>query len=260
MSQLYTETFGQGAPVVMLHGWAMHSGVWRHFAQEIAQNNQVTCVDLPGHGRSAGCSLIELDSWITAALEVFPDKPCHIVAWSLGGNVALELANKYPEKVKSLTLLASNPHFLSEAEWSGVSELVLDEFTSKLARNIDATLFRFLTLQVQGMENTKQYVKGIEMALQECAAPEIHMLVNGLALLKTTDSRNALQALSCPVQLILGSVDSLVPADILEDCQSLQPKLSCHLIEGAGHIPFITHKKETLELVQNFLEQKGVKQ
>ncbi|MBS4051006.1 MAG: pimeloyl-ACP methyl ester esterase, partial [Methylomonas sp.] len=34
----------------MLHGWAMHTGVWRDFARRLAEYYQVICVDLPGHG------------------------------------------------------------------------------------------------------------------------------------------------------------------------------------------------------------------
>ena len=259
MNQLYTETFGQGEKVVMLHGWAMHSGVWRTFAQNIAQHNQVTCIDLPGHGHSTACSSVELAVWAEAVLEAFPQEACHLIAWSLGGNIALELAKKYPNRIKSITLIASNPHFLKSAEWLGIAENVLAEFEDKLKIKVDATLFRFMTLQVQGGENIKQQLKEIKTVLQACTAPDLQVLESGLALLRSSDSRVALQSLSCPVQLILGSIDSLVPVGILNDCKLLQPRLECHIIEGAGHIPFITHKKETLDLVQNFLERIGTK-
>jgi len=259
MSLLHTETFGRGEKVVMLHGWAMHSGVWRAFAQEIAQHNQVTCIDLPGHGRSAACSSVELAVWAEVVLEAFPKEACHLVAWSLGGNVALELAKKHPSRIKSITLIANNPHFLKSVGWLGVSDDVLTEFERKLKVNIDAALFRFMSLQVQGGSHIKQTLKEIKTVLQECEAPDLKVLENGLALLRLADSREALRNLSCPVQLILGSIDSLVPVNIVKDCKLLQPKLECNIIEGAGHIPFITHKKEALDIVQKFLERIGVK-
>ncbi len=52
MTKIHQQTFGKGKPIVLVHGWAMHSGIWRDFAQQLAQNYQVTCIDLPGHGRS----------------------------------------------------------------------------------------------------------------------------------------------------------------------------------------------------------------
>ncbi|NOQ15567.1 MAG: alpha/beta fold hydrolase [Methyloprofundus sp.] len=259
MSKLYSETFGQGERVVMLHGWAMHSGVWREFAQEIAKNNQVTCIDLPGHGRSKACSSAELNDWTAEVVDVLPAESCHFIAWSLGGNIALDIAKKFPNRVKSMTLIASNPHFMKTQTWFGVSERVLEEFEKNLNSNIDATLFRFLTLQVQGMSGIKLYLKKIKSVMQEFAAPNIQVLKNGLSLLRCSDLRGAVQSISCPAQLILGSLDTLVPADISSDCKTLRPALECHIIEGAGHIPFITHTKETLEVVQNFIEQRGVR-
>lgn len=257
MSQLYTETFGQGERVVMLHGWAMHSGIWRSFAQEIAKNNQVTCIDLPGHGRSAACSSSELNDWTEKVVDALPSESCHFIAWSLGGNIALDIASKYPARVKSMTLIASNPHFIETKTWLGTSEASLVKFVGNLNSNVDATLFRFMTLQVKGVAEIKMYLKQIKKVMQECVSPSMQVLKDGLALLKYSDLRKALQDISCPSQLILGSIDSLVPVNVSGDCKLLQPSLECHVIEGAGHIPFITHKKETLLIVRNFLEQRG---
>lgn len=259
MSQLYSETFGKGERVVMLHGWAMHSGIWRAFAQEIAKNNQVTCIDLPGHGRSSASCSSELNDWTARVIDVLPDEPCHFIAWSLGGNIALDIAEKFPDKMKSITLLASNPHFMKSKTWLGVSEDTLEVFEKNLNSNIDATLFRFMTMQVQGMLEVKLYLKKIKSVMQECATPNIQVLKNGLSLLRGLDLRQAVRNLTCPAQLILGSVDSLVPAGISSDCKVLLPALECHIIEGAGHIPFITHTKETLEIVQNFIKPRGVR-
>ena len=54
MTKIHTETYGLGKPIVLVHGWAMHSGIWRLFARELAKHYQVTLIDLPGHGRSGG--------------------------------------------------------------------------------------------------------------------------------------------------------------------------------------------------------------
>lgn len=51
---LHVETLGSGAPLVLLHGWGMHGGIWSDLAAELAEHHQVHCVDLPGHGFSNG--------------------------------------------------------------------------------------------------------------------------------------------------------------------------------------------------------------
>ncbi len=50
---LHVESVGSGPPLVLLHGWAMHSGIWGPLVARLAQRFRVHAVDLPGHGHSA---------------------------------------------------------------------------------------------------------------------------------------------------------------------------------------------------------------
>ena len=43
---------GQGPELVLLHGWAMHSGIWGGVVDVLASEFRVNLVDLPGHGQS----------------------------------------------------------------------------------------------------------------------------------------------------------------------------------------------------------------
>ncbi len=47
---LHVETTGSGDPLLLVHGWGMHGGVWGDVAQKLAADFQVHCVDLPGYG------------------------------------------------------------------------------------------------------------------------------------------------------------------------------------------------------------------
>ena len=49
---LHVEVTGQGKPLVMLHGWGMHGGIWGDTVRRLAQDFEVHNVDLPGHGAS----------------------------------------------------------------------------------------------------------------------------------------------------------------------------------------------------------------
>ena len=51
---LHVESIGSGAPLLLIHGWGMHGGVWTDVAQRLAADFQVHSVDLPGYGFSAG--------------------------------------------------------------------------------------------------------------------------------------------------------------------------------------------------------------
>ena len=73
MSELHQEIYGQGEPVVMLHVWAMHTGIWREFAQALASWHQVMCLDLPGHGLSVNISPYTLESIVDAVYAQLPE-------------------------------------------------------------------------------------------------------------------------------------------------------------------------------------------
>ena len=51
MVKIYQYSIGQGPTIVLVHGWAMHSGIWQDFAEQLAKQYQVICLDLPGHGQ-----------------------------------------------------------------------------------------------------------------------------------------------------------------------------------------------------------------
>ena len=253
MTYIHQEVYGQGEPVVMLHGWAMHSGVWRIFAKQLAVERQVTCLDLPGHGRSEIVQPYTLELLVDKLALALPECSCHLVGWSLGGVIALRLAEKYPHKVKSLVLIASNPHFLSTHEWLGVAPNILTEFANNIQKNAVVTLLRFMSLQVKGVPEIKACLKQIKEALHECAVPELEVLMSGLQILQTADLRSALSALALPVQMIFGGYDSLVPMSVSGQCKSLMPQIEVHIVAEAGHVPFISHPQQVLLLVHNFL-------
>lgn len=253
MNQLHKEVYGKGQPVVMLHGWAMHTGVWREFAQAIAKSRQVICLDLPGHGLSSSISPYDLEGLVDAIVSELPEQACSLIGWSLGGNIALRLLEKYPHRVGSLVLIASNPCFVKIGSWPGISAQVLGEFVSNLQKNSARTLLRFMSLQLQNTQEAKASLNKVKTAMQTCEIPQSDILVNGLAILKTADQREILSQIKKPILMILGEYDTLVPADIGQCCQRLNGSIVLEIMAGAGHIPFVTDEKRMVSLVQSFL-------
>jgi pimeloyl-[acyl-carrier protein] methyl ester esterase len=261
MTHIHTETYGHGKPIVMIHGWGMHAGIWRPFAEALAGRYRVTCLDLPGHGRSGRLSTFDLEHLGPALLAAVGDEPACWLGWSLGATVALDIASRFPERADRLLLLAGNPRFVRTSDaagdpghWPGVSQRVLDAFSSQLTADAQQTLLRFLALQVHGLPDAKAVLKTLKTAVFECAPPGNDSLQQGLQVLKEADLRPALAAFDRPVMAILGGRDTLVPHTVGEHLQRLQPKLQLHLLEKAGHVPFLTHQEQLLSLIDGFME------
>jgi pyruvate dehydrogenase E2 component (dihydrolipoamide acetyltransferase) len=98
-----------GAPVVMLHGFAADAMMWHPVEQALAARHPVVRLDLPCHGRSPRPRVggfRQFARLVTEAVRTLDAGPVHLVGHSLGGAVAVAVAEAMPFGVRSLTLLA----------------------------------------------------------------------------------------------------------------------------------------------------------
>ena len=254
MINLHQQTFGTGKSIVLVHGWAMHSGIWHDFAMQLAQHYQVTCIDLPGHGHSDNLDNFTLEQVADALVDAVADKQSCWLGWSLGATVVMEIAKRYPERVNSLILLAGNPHFTCTEQWPGMKVDLLEAFSEQLTLDAPATLLRFLSLQVAQLPDYKVLLKNIKTAIMARATPNLDTLQGGLTILKQADLRPALAAAQMPILVLLGTRDTLVPIAVGEAIKDLAPTIQIVVIDKAGHVPFLSHPQIVLETITQFMD------
>ncbi len=310
MTNIHQEIFGKGKTIVLVHGWAMHAGIWREFALQLAQFYRVILVDLPGHGHSEKLDSFTLERITTELVKAIPEESSCWLGWSLGATVVLDMVERYPERVNSLILLAGNPLFTSplfpsglaqsshknviysentpinineastikfdfdtqnglnefsctqecvQAEqWPGMDVRLLHEFAGQLNGNCQATLLRFLSLQVRGLPEPKFFLRALKSTVFACDAPDESTLQGGLEILMQADFRAVLAKLTIPVLVILGGRDTLVPVAAGEKMQQLLPELVLQIIDRAGHVPFLSHSPETVAIISRFMDEQCI--
>ncbi|HEV2414915.1 MAG TPA: alpha/beta hydrolase [Candidatus Dormibacteraeota bacterium] len=109
---LYYETRGTGRPLILLHGGLGSGEMFAPARAQLEEHHQVVAVDLQGHGRTADIDRpidIRLMADDIAVLidQLHLDKP-DVVGYSLGGGVAMQVAFKYPEKIRRLVAISAN--------------------------------------------------------------------------------------------------------------------------------------------------------
>lgn len=253
MTYIHTEIYGQGQPLVMIHGWAMHSGVWRQFAQQLAQYYQVICLDLPGHGRSDVLEPFDLENVAKTVLRAIPVQEFSVLGWSLGATVAMAMAEQAPRRIRHLVVLAGNPCFVQTQEWPGVKSQTLDGFAELLKTDVQQTLIRFLALQVNGLAHGKALLQSLKHALHECPPPPVTVLRAGLDILKNSDLRAFMRSNALPISVILGEKDTLIPLSCAEAVRGLNSEVNLHVLASAGHAPFLSHPQQLLAAITNTL-------
>lgn len=248
---LYVESFGKGPELVMLHGWAMHGGVWRAFAERLADRFRVNLVDLPGHGRSGPLPYYAFDAVIAALVRVAPPS-AHWLGWSLGALLATGVARTHPGRVRSLMLVAGTPRFTATADWPGVSPELLAQMAANLEVDYAVTLKRFIALQTYGHEQSRTLARQLQAQLDASPRPTQDALRGGLALLQSTDLRSALAAMNQPALAVLGAHDRLAPKALAGALRMLRPALEIRELATAAHLPFLTHAEALAEIILDF--------
>lgn len=256
MPRLNVTTTGRGRDLVLVHGWGMNGGVWTSLVTSLAADFRVTVIELPGHGDSEyDASLKSLDEWSSSLLNAAPERAVWL-GWSLGGQLAMNVAVLAPERVSALVMMASTPRFVLGEDWPhALPPDTLLQFSERLLANPATTLSRFLSMQVLGAEHERETLKQLKHAMQHRPDPKAEALLGGLRLLLETDLRSSLADLRSPVLWLLGSRDALVPGGVAIELSKMLPQAEIRLLDKAAHALFLSHPQDCGKLLLEFLHE-----
>lgn len=252
---LHVATTGEGSPVVLLHGWAMHAGIFTGLADTLATSHRVHAVDLPGHGASAPLRPWTIDACVDTLADAFAhDAALDVVGWSLGAIVALAWAHREPGRVRRLVLLAATPKFVAGAGWPhAMDATTLRRFADELAVAYRPTLQRFLALQVMGSDAGRQTLAKLRSQLSARGDPDASVLHAGLDALARSDVRALVPHVRAPALVIAGDRDTLAPLAASRWLAAALPDARLTVVEGAAHAPFLSHAAQCERAILAFL-------
>jgi len=258
MSAMHIDSTGDGPPLVLLHGFAMHGGLFAPVVPALAQRHRVHAFDLPGHGLSPALPALTLSSLVASLadrIEAFGE-PATILGWSFGGLVALSLAQSHPQLVKALVLVGTSPRFVAAPAWPHAMDAqTLARFGDELRVSYRLTLQRFLTLQVQGSDEGRATLASLREALFARGTPSADTLAAVLRVLGETDLRDEARSISTPSLVITGQRDALTPAAAGAWLSQAMPRARLFDIPGAAHAPFLSHRNAFSGAVSAFLDE-----
>ena len=258
----YEHACGESArtPLLLIHGWGMHGGMWQGVAEKLAQDFSVYALDLPGHGYSTkrdfqkGSASVQILDDIVDALSVQFKGPLNVCGWSLGGQLALRWASRHSQQVERLIMVASTPCFVRLPDWKyALSVEILEEFAANLQQNYSQTLRRFLSLQMRGSEQEREILAVLREGLFSRGEPDLGALQAGLEILRGSDLRLDLPELQQEMLVLEGERDTMIPHQATRYLSSHAPRGRLVTIRGAAHAPFLSHPDEFVEHVVGFL-------
>jgi len=246
------ESLGSGPDLVLLHGWAMHGGIWNSVRDQLALTYRLHLVDLPGHGLSPADEPGTLEHMVDQVIEILPQN-CIVCGWSLGGQIAIELGLREPLRVQKLVLISTTPCFAKRDDWQwGMDTKLLQLFMENLRQNYKITINRFLTLQMSGDQDVIAVLAQLRKHFFQRKQPDPIALQKGLEILQSNDVRDKLGSVEQPVLLLHGENDVITHPTAARwmDQQFKISKLV--MFPHCGHAPFLSYPEQLIACLNEF--------
>lgn len=209
--------------IVFLPGLASSKEQWNAFLPLVPPNFGVISIELRSHGKNEmSITPLTIEQMTKDVLDVLQHSNAtsvHLVGYSLGGYIGLNLARKRPDIVNSLTMHATK-FFWNETIYTTMNMLVSPHLL--LEKNPKAAQFM---LQDHG-EKWQEVLKAGQTVLTE-------VYTNGLQV-------DDILSVDCPVVVSVGAFDEFIPVSEAADLATALPKGTLQVL------PFVKHSLKTV--------------
>lgn len=179
------------------------------------------------------------------------------IGWSLGGNLLLSLALEKPETLKGIVLVGSTPSYVKRTDFPyGQSKSVVRRMRIDLGLDFLGTMERFYQTNFSDLEkNNGDYQTYIESLRKTRESINEDDMIRALDALTGKDLITDVPSINLPVLLVHGSLDRVCPVGASRYLMDKLPGAKLEIIEGAGHVPFLTRSKEFNTIVREFIDK-----
>ena len=239
--------------VVLLHGYLESLMVWEDFIPHLYKQLRVVTLDLPGHGISVvngECHTMEYLADVVADLMASLGVERYtVVGHSMGGYVALAVAEKYADRLDGVVLLSSPPNpDTDETRENRRREIELVKSGKKdmLARVAPEAGFA-----VVNRPRMKDYIADLTEQVHLTEEEGIVALLNGM--IERKDQNEMLQKSAVRQLFILGKQDGYIPMEVAEAMVARHPQAEVAWLEESGHMGFLEQPEACAEALLKFM-------
>ncbi len=228
----YSDPWLDSETILLHHAAAGNLHRWRAWIPTLARQHRVLRFDMRGHGRTppppgGRFSLPGLAADIASVMDALDIGQVHLVGASAGGIVSLRYALDFPDRLRSLTLVASTPRLAQTGsgidtgvwrrtlEESGTKAWLLSDAQKRFGPKADPGLVEWYA--AEGEKTPAEVV----LALQDCLLRE--------------DLTSLLPQISVPVLILASSQDEITPLEIQHLMAQQIPQTTLQTFDGVGH-------------------------
>jgi len=263
------EIFGDGYPVLLVHGFGDTKEGWRAQTPELSKIYKVIRFDNRGAGNSdKPKDSYELDDFvedIKGLLDHLNIDKAHIIGWSLGGMLVQNFVLKYPERANKIVLINTNAGTPDDSGPEAYKNMRIEKEKLKKEDPVKAfwstartSYYIKFRKQMEAEPSKKWYgLWSVEDLIEESSksiATEQDIELQG-NVLKVHNTKERLKNITNPVLLLTASHDRITPKSSMKEMHELLPNSTFYVVDKAGHGSPLEKAPEVNQEIINFLKE-----
>ncbi len=245
---LFSTQHGQGKDLILIHGFCEDHRIWNALIPVLSESYRCTLIDLPGFGGSEQLPS-DLRIWgerIWEALDDLNIDKCAIVGHSLGGYVALAMAEIAPDRVTGLGLFHSTAYADSEEKKNNRDKAIqhVRSFGNEsFVKQLIPTLFS------NPLHPACSSL--LEIARGQRADAIVHALE---AMRERPDRTHVLETLKAPVMILSGKDDGVLNLTDQAALAGMPSECLWRVLDGVGHMGMFEDPKASISQIQQLMD------
>lgn len=245
---------GKGPWVFLLHGFLESLEIWNDFALQLENEFSVLRIDLPGHGRSGLMGEVNTMPDMADVVLAIADNEgvdsFSVCGHSMGGYVAVELAKRAPEKIKSVVFLHS--HVAPDDEQTKENR----RRTINIVRLNHAGFIRQFIPDLFAEVNRERLAPEIEKLSNRAASTSAKSIIGSLEGMKErTGGLDFLLETEMPLLFVIGRNDSRMPYNKVMAQAMMGRNIQVQLLDQVGHMGFLEAPEKVFPVLRDFFRR-----
>ena len=242
---------GSGQPVVLLHGFLEDRSMWVNYAAKLSSEFKVISIDLLGQGESGSTGYIhsmeEQAAAVATVLFTENVERCNVIGHSMGGYVALALAEKQPDLVGGVTLFHSTA-FPDAEERKKDRERVIGLVQRGKRIYINAVIPSLFA------ENLRDDLKEEIEQLMEIANgfSDQGIIANIRGMMERENRTEVLKSGVFKKMIVQGELDTVISIDDAKNMAALNRNIQLEIVKNVSHMGHLEASEKCFQLIANF--------
>jgi pimeloyl-ACP methyl ester carboxylesterase len=266
---LHCEVAGTGAPILLIPGLGLDHTYYRFGVPLLARRMQVLAVDPRGIGRSTKSPPpYSVESWaddFAGMIDKLGFGPIHVLGSSLGGAIALALAQRHPGRLKSLTVVGGFSELDRATELNFRLRLKLIEKLGMSDEVADYMGLWTLTRKFINSDAGYAVMRANQANIRANSAASYSAFVEALLRWgrcqpgqeQEPKFTSLLSSIKLPTLVVTSDNDHLIPKELSDLIAARISGAKLAMMPGAGHIPFMEQPENVVRIVLDFIEGLG---